>query len=862
MFSLNDSVVVTDRSSQFFNRTGTVTGILINNFYNVGFSSGGAGTFKASSLRNLDADGFNNSGQNGLLAQFQSSSNAILNEISALLTAGGTVVVTNYDELRETEGDLDHIVVANEDVGGVFYRDDTAGDDNNCLVIERTDGGKYVRLWDRQNFNVEWIPVGTVFDHQGISRTVSAEYPGDKIAAALEITDPHTTIHLKQNETYEVSLRCYQSGHTIAGHRATVKRGDQISSTCAVQAEIGATSITVADASGFRVGDRIYAVITSGVVGGHAMIATSGTPGFAITSIVGNTLHFNSQPLIKQVVVGKKIVVLNSIFWPASGETNRARFYDLIIDGNNTEHADVLDWAAGFSMNQYELECDNVWFYNSPNESIATIGSGAILNCKWFDCWGSCVHLSNSVGNIKKGVLIQNCYGQNVATKDSGHSEGCITFSAHSMHARVEDCVFDNSAGTRGTGVFGLGSSITGDQDDHFFVSNVKANNYLTIINMTASASSIPMERVTIVGSLFDTCGSMNFGSSGLTPAKDVHFKHVQIKDNRFVNCWFNFRNIRNLEFDNVCTWDFGYTGFCCGSRATVAAVTTRIGGTPLADGDFFHLYQADGGNPQGNYVRTAGAWVHDPVGTSKLPTDGTYACMLVEQCGRVRISGTFQGPPIVSKATLVNGIYLSLVGQKLVTEAGTSAVGYMTEVNLEDLTLIDHTYNVVCDVATGPWAATPATDVSHWRYNNVKVFPRRESTVFGPTVFGLDVLAGCIASNCTVMLPDTATGASTTAINLKGPVTNSSTLGGMAFGCVVPFCPGSSVSIRFGHTAANQRNNNCVAVGNFINKAATQNGSGVNIDSNTVLSSALLTAMTAQAVVPYRPVGYNQSAY
>lgn len=97
----------------------------------------------------------------------------------------------------------------------------------------------------------------------------------------------------------------------------------------------------------------------------------------------------------------------------------------------------------------------------------------------------------------------------------------------------------------------------------------------------------------------------------------------------------------------------------------------------------------------------------------------------------------------------------------------------------------------------------------------------------------------------------------------LKGPVTNSTTVGGIAIGCYVPFSPGSSQALRFGQTGANVRNNNCIAKGNLLNKAAIQNGTGLNIDAdNLIVSVATLTAMTAQAVVPYRPIGMNSGLY
>ena len=779
--------------------------------------------------------------------------------------SGSLASVADYAALRAMTTDHSLVVVSDSSTAGLFRRNDAAGADDNCLTIVRTDGAKYERVWDGENFYVEWIPLGTTFSgpHYGPS-TIANNYNGDKIVAASEIAGPRAKLHLKPETTYNVSHRLYQRGQTIIGNDATIRRGDQISSTVTVQAEIGATSLTVADASGFRVGDRIFAVITPGALGGHAMIATHGSAGFNVTSIVGNTINFAGQPLVKQVIVGKKVVVLNYMF-SGNGVTNQKfRIQNCTIDGNAAAHADVVDWAAGGAVSNYWQDVHDVKFINHPNECVI-LGSGRITDCEFQDCLGSLVHTTNFTGTKKKGVLVQNCHGQNVATVDNGHDEGAITFSADSQHVRVVDCIFDNSAGTTGQGVFGLASGVTGDLDDHFFARNVVARNFNTIINVAVNASSIPIERITIKDSEFYDCGYMSVGTSGQTQTKSVHVKRFDCKGNKFVNCWFSLKNIHNLEWDNHCTWDFGYTGVFTGSKGTFAALpTTRIGGTALADGDWCHLYNTDGGNLFGNYVRTSGVWVYDVVQSAQRPRPGTSipAGMTIERCGRVRIRGLFQGPECSWRAALLNGIYLNPV-QTLVLESGATSTSYMTDVQLDGVQVLSWTYCIVSDVATGPWAATAAQDVSGWRFDNLLIAPRRESTVFGPTVIGMEVLAGCVATNCRVMLPETGTSASSHGILLKGPVTNSTTVGGVAVGCYVPYAPGSAQALRFGQTSANVRNNNCIAKGNLLAKAAIQNGAGVNIDAdNTVVSSVLLTAMTAQAVIPHRPVGVNANLY
>ena len=745
------------------------------------------------------------------------------------------------------------------DEGGEFnLSSDQVSATDNVLRIERTDGSIVERVWDGVNFFAEWVPLNVV-NTWGTPITT-----GDKLASAMTIMPDGATLHLKDSATYQIDfpLRPTQNV-TLDGHGATIRRGAQRASLLTANSNAGTSTVTVANASVFRVGMRAFVVKTAGVLGGHAMVnGTSvmhGSAGFLITNITGNVVTLGG-PLQQNCVVGNKLVALDALVINDDPAT-RINIIDTVFDGNNSQHSDVLDWAAGYGVALAQATIQRCRFINMPNECMS-IGSGSIIDCTSEDCWGSFFHASNAVQANSRGTLIQNCYTKNTNTKNNGHDEGVITFSAQSQNIRVRDSVFDNSAGTKGQGVFGLlDSDSSADHDQNFFAEYVVAKNFATILTFSSvtSTTPVPFDRIHISKCTFDTCGLLNVSGKDVT--KSGYLNEFIVSDSTFINCWCVFTGVRYLRWlNNTYYWDLFDTVYA-GTAVTFATLpTTRIGGAALAEGDVAGLVLVDGGNLPGLYLRTSGAWVYNATMTSKLPSTASQqpGAFYIYNCGDVEIAGgCINGPGIVSNNAFACGVII-LNDKFKKTEAGTSTVAYM-ELNIHDISINSWQGGIVMRPDAW-WAVAVGYDTTNWNFTNVNVTLIRDNLYVN--CVGLQVPAGAVARNCTIWFSDTADQATCAGVQLHGPQDATKHVGGAAIGCYIPYMPNvsSGSSIRHGLTSSNANNKNCISVGNVLAAPVVLNGTHDSVQANnTVITMAGYTTATVPAL---RRIGQNKSLY
>lgn len=730
---------------------------------------------------------------------------------------------------------------------------DQASATDNVLRIERTDGTIVERIWDGVNFWADWIPTGVPVGPNDY--TPSATYNAEKIQQAVIIAGETATIHLTPQAEYLCGVVINVTSQNIEGHGATIKQGPQISSLLTAQAEIGAYSVTVVDASAFRTANRALAILTPGTLGGHAMYATFGG-GFEIISIVGNVITF-AQPLVKVCPIGTKLVVYdNMMFVTAPSMVPTIRH--IIFDGNKAVHSDVLDFVVGWAVDGYRFHVEDCEFKNMANECVA-IGAGSVRNCKFYDNWGSSVHVSSAYIDDANGLIIENIWCKNVNTKDNGHDEGVITFSNHSRNVRVRDCYFDNSEGTRGRGVFGsLAASSTSDWDDNFQASGIVAKNFGQVISVGTNGAEQNFGQMTLENCVFDDVLTMTLGGS-TTAAKTPYIRRAIIRGCEFVNTTFDLRSVRDLQMpDNTYRFNTHGPGLYCGLNTTFSTLpSTRLGGGTLADGDWCFLYADDGGNLKGIYIRASGAWVYDATKSAALPW-GKFALMYLIDNGKVSITGGSMAGPGTNPDSFQYGI--KFANTKLLKDkSGDTNTWYNQNVLIANIDLIGHQFAVA--VSTDPWNTSPAADCSGWRFQNVNVWCLADSLY--TNVVGLEVPAGCVADNCQVYLPDTATSALSAAIQLKGPIAAATRLGGIARNCFVPRAPGSALAIRIGNTTDSAANANCVAVNNLVAKAVAQAGSrDAIVSGNTLLDTSTLTGYSAPIQVPSNEIGKQEGLY
>lgn len=742
------------------------------------------------------------------------------------------------------------------DEGGLFrLSTDQVSATDNVFRIERDDETIVERIWDGVNFYAEWVPLGIQVGSWGVT---NASINGDKLTAAASVIPAGATLHLKPKETYNVDLPMRILGDIrIEGHNATIKRASQRSSLLTANSNAGTSTVTVADASVFRVGMRAFVVKTSGVLGGHAMVNGSsvlyGSSGFLIMNINGNVITLGGT-LQQNCVVGNKLVALDSLIL---SDNSTAKFVcaDLTFDGNKSQHADVLDWAAGYGISVMGGWFERCKFINMPNENV-TISYGEVRNCEAVNLNGSFLHPSSADGSDTKGILVENCFTTNTNTTNNGHSEGVVAFSNNGRNIRVINCVFDNSTGAKGDGVFGvLDAASDTNRDDNFLASNVVAKNFKSIVTLSLSGGTKNFSRFILKECTFERCGSMLVQGADVTNGPCVN--EVKIDSCHFVNCWMDFRHIRYLTLaDNSYQWDL-YDGVFAGiAGAVVNLPTTRIGGSALAEGDASAAVLAGAAN--GIYIRTGGSWVKDETASSDLPTSSIVAGVAIWDCGFVDIhGGYYAGPGFKVNNTFNVGIWLNATVLRK-TEAGTTDTYYM-DVSIDDVHVTGFQIGI-SNRNTDDWTTTsPTYDVASWVFSNVTVVTMRCNIYFN--TLGMEVPGGGgIAKHCNVFLSDTSTLNTSIGIKLNGPVDATKSVGGAAIGCYVPHAPGSSTPIRLGRNADNARNKNCIAVGNVIAKSVALAGSHDSVqDNNTVIS---LSGMTSPTVPPWRPVGANESLY
>jgi hypothetical protein len=726
---------------------------------------------------------------------------------------------------------------------------------DNVFRIARTDGSIIERIWDGVRFNVEWVPMGVQVGDWGVT---SSTINGDKLTAAAHIIPSGCILELQRSTTYNVDFPMRISRRMrINGNGATIKRAPQRASLLTANSNSGTTSVTVADASVFRVGMRAFVVKTAGVVGGHAMVngtsVTYGSGGFIIASIVGNVVTFG-EALQQNCVIGNKLVALEALII-ADVNNLRTEIKDITFDGDNANHSDVLDWAAGYGVNLGRAKVENCTFTNMPNENL-TIGAGVVRDCYGENLNGSFFHSSISGnGSEARGLLVQNCQTVNTNTKDSGHSEGVITFSANSRNIRVKDCVFDNSGGIKGQGVFGTLDAVSAnDKDDNFLAENVVAKNF-SAITLSSVSTGVNMERLSFSKCKFESCGMMQISAADVT--NGPYIGELNVRDCEFVNCWVDLRGIRYINWqNNVYRWEL-HNGPFCGVSGTFAGLpTTRLDGTSVQNGDACSLVFNDGSNTKGIYIRTAGVWVRDAVASANLPLTSVGCALYLVDCGNVNISGGYMAGPGFKPNDTFNVGILPLVQTFRKTESGTTTVAYM-DVHVSNIDITGFQAGIATRLDAW-WAVPVPFDTASWTFDDVRVYTFRDNLY--AEVLGIEVPAGASATNCKVYMSDRSTSSAAIGIRCSGPIDATKTIGGAAIGCYVPVAPGSSQAIRLGMTSDNVSNKNCVAVGNVIAKSVAIAGTHDSVQANNTVIS--ISGMTSPTIPPWRPVGANESLY
>lgn len=547
------------------------------------------------------------------------------------------LTLQNYTELRNLTPDYKHDIVNVQDftytfegntyttLGGVFKRlHGSTLTENGGTIIVGVDGTVWERDWDKIHVQPEWWECGGK-SFNGVSYTsknTSADgiyNDRDRINSAAQIG---SVIELTEGKTYEIDITVNLDNHTLNLNKATLKRYSFSSSTLTANFASGNNSLTVTDATPYRVGQRIAVMDISGTYGGiltdNTHVNEAGvTNVLTITSIVGNVINVSVVGSVNNnYVAGDKVVILCTMINVGSAG---AQIYNGNIDGNRDDYP--VEWwnsqyiitGSGFE-NEDMFVVKNLYIKDNTGECIG-VATGIIENVILENSTGSMVHIGafQLVGSSELGGRILNCVAKNVCQSNvmtgaggvyKNHNEGVITFSLNSKNWVIDGL----RVHTSGTGVLGN----LDDNDDNISLFNSFAENCQFIIpsigGSTPSDDGI-VSNIKLINNVFVNCGMLYGVSSGQT------ITNLTIKDNRFINIMFVFSNLNGFEFTNNYVEDDG----------TFIWDYTNIYGTMNSSAGF-RSYFFIGANNQINNVKISGnTFIGRKVGDTAIYTNGIF---------------------------------------------------------------------------------------------------------------------------------------------------------------------------------------------------------------------------------------------
>jgi hypothetical protein len=527
----------------------------------------------------------------------------VLNEGSLLTTRVDNSILTlpDYTALRALTG-YNHDVVAVDDFtyvgpdgntyttrGGIFKRDLTVNTftENGGTYIVGTDGTKWERDWDKLNVKPEWWVCGGYDVYGKIytdKNTISVDanigndevfHAGiyndrDRIQAAIDCRQPEglqnytINVHYEKREySIDKNMSRYnptsqdKSG-TDEYNFATIKRATTSSTTLAVAMNIGNTTITVANASTYRVGMKLSILNAAATYAGlgfdeSAVVYITGIAGNVITLKAAATV---ARPLgsivIPEITLidNKTLGVDGSIVIYKNGHFNGNK-----LNGGGQRY--TQDWRfngcifAGTGTDNTTVE--NCHFYDTPGENIY-LSQGFVSNCTGTNLDGSFVHIS--MNNIKyateltTGVHIDNCKVNGVCLATdavSGHCESAIVNSLHTEKIYITNCMFENGS----EAVFAMDIFQTNTKGG-YTVNASEFKNFKYIVEAIGTGTvnqSTREDFVTVTNNVFDNCG--RFLIWGHQAEKGLSVNGINVSNNIFYDTRFSFRHCNNVKLSN-----------------------------------------------------------------------------------------------------------------------------------------------------------------------------------------------------------------------------------------------------------------------------------------------------------------------
>ncbi|MEN6548571.1 MAG: hypothetical protein ABFE07_21200 [Armatimonadia bacterium] len=333
-------------------------------------------------------------------------------------------------------------------------------------------------------------------------------------------------VMLKPGATYLVGSMYIRAGWTIVGYGAKIKRIDEVKSATSTAISSGTTSITVASAAGFRIGQSITVYNGSSFEPGpHRITNISGS---TLTVVGGWQMAFPS---------GGTVITCGHLI--AGAGATRAMVLGVEINDNKGGNTSLNKWQTHVAVEVYGSgtvvrDCK---IYDCCSEGIIGGDGGRIIENDIRNCNGNAIHVAGT--SEWSWVLCNKTYNTNL-DNNTGHNDGAVSFS-NTAGGVVAFNEFD-------TGRCGVGAvDSTYDSQTHIF-KNVVKNMTLHPIEARVPAGE-NMKNLYIQLNHFENCGLFDVGYVGTAGAGSL--SNVYINDNECINTRISLSNITHLRMNN-----------------------------------------------------------------------------------------------------------------------------------------------------------------------------------------------------------------------------------------------------------------------------------------------------------------------
>lgn len=479
--------------------------------------------------------------------------------LSSLSSATNAIIYSTYADANAALGSL-----SEDDVVEVMI-DETRSDSRTRYIVQSN----------------ALVYVLTLPRLIGITPTkLSTEYDDtESLKRAITEAGPGGVIDLLPGALYEVSSEVIPlQNQKIFGNGATIKKRNQIvvTTTTAITADV-TTSVTLSDASEFRVGMQV-SFIKSGVSRISAVYPTDVSTIRTITNISGDTITLNAAPTITAVVGSTCFLAFSSLNCLNSNTTVR----DVIFDGNyaNWPHG-VWSVISEVLTGSLTTNCiiENCVIQNFPGEGITTYGDySSIKTCYFKNGNGNGVHLSDC-----DSVKIYGCTFVNLNEEtDIGHPDGAIAWSLGCTHTQIINNVMINCM----AGVGGLDNVAS----SHAIISNNTIKDCVWFgINLGGSISNITISNnhiyncgPTTGGDVASPSGSVSSPERGGIFFENVTGTDIQVFGNKIDGCsvYMSMNSVsrRTSVFDNIIIGAILISGFHARFTNNIITKTFKVG--------------------------------------------------------------------------------------------------------------------------------------------------------------------------------------------------------------------------------------------------------------------------------------------